>query len=143
MIKKSVIAMANKNLRALPKLRDSISYVYIEHAIVEQDDHSIVMICKDSRIPIPVSSTTCMLLGPGTSITHAAVKTAAENGCMLIWCGSHIQTYYAGGMGETRSSENLLLQAKLCMDSNLHTKVVQRMYLRRFGSIADESYTIQ
>ena len=73
--------MGKTNLRALPKLRDSISYVYAEHAIIEQDDHSIVMICQDGRIPIPVSSTTCILLGPGTNITHAAVKTAAENGC--------------------------------------------------------------
>ena len=25
------------NYRSLPKLRDSISYVYVEHAVVEQD----------------------------------------------------------------------------------------------------------
>ena len=46
--------MAKTNLRALPKLRDSISYVYVEKAVIEQDDHSIVMICMDGRIPIPV-----------------------------------------------------------------------------------------
>ena len=135
--------MANKNLRALPKLRDSISYVYIEHAVIEQDDFSLMILRQDGRIPIPVSSTTCLLLGPGVSITHAAVKAAAENGCMLIWCGDHIQAFYASGTGETRSAENLMLQAKLCMNPELHKSVVQRMYLRRFGSIADESYTIQ
>ena len=70
-----------KNLQELPKLRDSISYVYIEHAIVERDEFSSVAIREDGRIPIPVASTTCLLLGPGTSITHAAVLTAAENGC--------------------------------------------------------------
>ena len=135
--------MAKKNLRSLPKLRDSISYVYAEHAIVEQEDHSIVMICKDGKVPIPVSSTTCLLLGPGTTVTHAAVKTAADNGRMIVWCGEHVQRYYATGLGETRNADNLLLQAKLCTDPNLHIKVVRRMYLRRFGSIANESYTIQ
>ena len=59
--------MATKNLRALPKLRDSISYAYIEHAVVEQDASSIIMIPKDGRIPLPVSSTTCLLMGPGDS----------------------------------------------------------------------------
>ena len=29
-----------QDLHALPKLRDSISYVYLEHAIVEQEDSS-------------------------------------------------------------------------------------------------------
>ena len=66
--------MSKVNYRSLPKLRDSISYVYIEHAILEQDTYSLVAIRNDGRIPIPVSSTTCLLLGPGTSITHAAVK---------------------------------------------------------------------
>lgn len=135
--------MGNKNLRALPKLRDSISYVYAEHAIIEQDDHSLVMICADGRIPVPVASTTCLLLGPGTSVTHAAIKTAAENGCMIIWCGDHIQKFYASGIGETRSASNLLFQAKMCMDPHLHLEVVKRMYLRRFGYIADKNSTIQ
>ncbi len=42
----------NNDLQALPKLRDSISYIYIEHAIIEQNDSSIVAIQKDGRIPI-------------------------------------------------------------------------------------------
>ena len=42
-----------KDLQELPKLRDSISYIYLEHAIIEQDDQSIVAIRKDGRIPIP------------------------------------------------------------------------------------------
>ena len=95
---------AEKNLRALPKLRDSISYVYLEHAVVEQDEYSLVAIRKDGRIPIPVCATTCILLGPGTSVTHAAVKTASENGCMFLWCGEGIQRFYATGTGETRSA---------------------------------------
>ena len=69
-----------KDLHELPKLRDSISYLYIEHAVIEQDDSSIIVIREDGKIPVPVSSTTCLLLGPGTNITHAAVKAAADNG---------------------------------------------------------------
>ena len=53
-----------KDLHELPKLRDSISYLYIEHAVIEQKDSSIVMIQADGRIPVPVSSLTCLLLGP-------------------------------------------------------------------------------
>ena len=103
----------NVDYQSLPKLRDSISYVYIEHAVIEQDNSSIVAIQKDGRIPIPVSSVTCLLLGPGTSVTHAAIKAAAENGCMIAWCGEDALHYYATGMGETRSADNIILQAQL------------------------------
>ena len=73
-----------KDLHELPKLRDSISYLYIEHAVIEQDDSSIIVIRGDGKIPVPVAMSTCLLLGPGTSITHAAVKAAAENGCLIV-----------------------------------------------------------
>ena len=41
------------DLQALPKLRDSISYIYLEHAIIEQEDSSIVAIRKDGRMGLP------------------------------------------------------------------------------------------
>lgn len=131
------------NLKELPKLRDSISYIYIDHARVEQDNRSLVFFSKDGRIPIPISTITCIMLGPGTSITQSAIKIASENGCQIIWCGDEMDRFYASGIGETHRADNLLLQAKLCMDKELHLQVVKRMYLRRFGDITDENLSIQ
>ena len=71
-----------KDLHELPKLRDSISYLYFEHAIIEQEDSSIVVIQESGRIPVPISSVTCLLLGVGTRVTNAAIKAMAENGCI-------------------------------------------------------------
>lgn len=132
-----------KDLQELPKLRDSISYLYLEHAVIEQDDLSIVAIRKDGRIPIPVAATTCLLLGPGTSITHAAIRTIGENGCMVIWCGEKATRFYASGTGETRSARNLLLQAACCMDPDRHMQVVRRMYALRFPGIDTSGMTLQ
>lgn len=133
----------NNDLQSLPKLRDSISYVYIEHAIIEQEDSSIVAIQKDGRIPIPVSSVTCLMLGPGTNITHAAIKAAAENGCLIVWCGENGMHFYASGLGETRSTVNLLRQAELCVNTETRLEVAKRMYIRRFGNITNPNYTLQ
>ncbi len=129
--------------QSLPKLRDSISYIYIEHAVIEQENSSIVAIRQDGRIPVPVSSVTCLMLGPGTSVTHAAIKAVAENGCLIAWCGDSALHYYASGMGETRSAENIILQAGLCMNAESRLEVARRMYLRRFGSITDQSYSLK
>lgn len=78
-----------KNLQELPKLKDSISYLYIEHAIIEQNDTAIVAIKKEGKIPIPIAAMTCLLLGPGTRVTHAAIRALCDNGCMAIWCGEN------------------------------------------------------
>jgi CRISP-associated protein Cas1 len=121
-----------KDLHQLPKLRDSLSYLYVEHAIIEQEDSAIVIIRKGERVPVPIASMTVLLLGPGTSITHAAVKATCENGCMIEWCGEGLMRFYAAGSGETRSAENLLKQARLCMDPEKHLLVVRRLYQLRF-----------
>ena len=132
-----------KDLHELPKLRDSMSYLYVEHAIIEQDDLSIVVIREDGRIPVPVASLTVLFMGPGTRITHAAVKAVCDNGCMAVWCGEHAARFYAFGMGETRSAANLLKQAELCMDEAKHMVVVGRMYERRFPSFPTENLTLK
>lgn len=132
------------DLHELPKLRDSISYIYVEHAHVEQDMMSVVLVREKERIPIPVASLTCMLLGPGTTITHAAIKTMSVNGCMIIWCGEECSRFYASGTGETHSASNILKQAELCMNQSRHLEVAKRMYLRRFSGIDVSQYvTIQ
>lgn len=132
-----------RNLQELPKLRDSITYLYLEHAVIEQNDTAIVAIQKDGRIPIPIAAMTCLLLGPGTSITHAAVRAICENGCMAIWCGEGATRFYAAGIGETRSAKNLLRQARMCMDEKLHMQTVRRMYAIRFPKIKTEHLTLQ
>lgn len=133
----------SKDLQELPKLRDSISYIYFEHAIIEQKDSSIVAIKKEGQIPVPVASLTCLMLGPGISITQSAIKTAAECGCMIVWCGEYADKFYAVGVGETRSAKNMLLQAQLCMDADKHMRVVRRMYEIRFPKINCENMTLQ
>lgn len=46
-------------------------------------------------------------------------------------------------MGETRSAANLLLQAKLCMDTKTHMAVVRRMYEIRFPEVPTQGLTLQ
>lgn len=132
-----------KDLHALPKVRDSWSYLYAEHCKVDQDAKAVALHDVNGKTPVPVSTLTLMMLGPGTSVTHAAIRAFADNGCMLAWTGEEGVRFYAQGMGETRSSHNLLRQARLCMDPALHLQVVLRMYRMRFGGEWDESWTLQ
>jgi CRISPR-associated protein Cas1 len=72
------------------------------------------------------------MLGPGTSITHAAIQVLAGSGCTVLWCGEESVRFYACGMGETRSSRNLERQVLLYADPAQRLRVVHRMYEARF-----------
>lgn len=131
-----------QNLRILPKLRDSLSYLFIEHAIIDQKDQAIEYINAEGHVMVPVAALSLLLLGPGTSITHAAVRTLAENGCAINWVGEDAMKFYAQGFGETRKGYHLLYQAKLASDPQKHMEVVARMYRFRFNETIAEDLSL-
>jgi CRISPR-associated protein Cas1 len=112
-----------QNLQELPKLSDSISYLYVEHCILEQKAHAIEKIDKDGRTMIPIANLTVLMIGPGTSISHAAIKSLAQNGCGIVWVGEDATRFYAHGSGETRRAYHLLHQARLASDPQLRLEV--------------------
>lgn len=122
-----------KDLHELPKLRDSLSYLYIEHAILDQKAKAVELIKKDGRSLIPIADLSVLLLGPGTSITHAAIKSLADNGCTVIWSGQDATRFYASGTGETRKGYQLLRQAELASHPEKRMQVITRMYRYRFA----------
>jgi len=121
-----------KNLRDLPKLRDSLSYVYLEHARVEQTNKAVSVRDEHGETHVPAAALGVIMLGPGTVITHSAVKTLTDCGCVILWVGDGGTHYYAQGHGETRSSRRLLRQAACHADTATRAAVVMKMYELRF-----------
>lgn len=132
-----------KDLRLLPKVRDSWSYLYVEHCRVDQQDKAIAIHDKEGRTAVPCAMLALLMLGPGTTITHAAIRALADNGCMVAWCGEEGVRLYAFGTGETRSSRNLLAQVRLYADPALRLRVVHCMYRMRFAEDLDPSLPIE
>jgi CRISPR-associated protein Cas1 len=131
------------DLHVLPKVRDSWSYLYVEHCRIDREDRAIAIHDERGRVPVPCATLAMLMLGPGTSITHAAVQTCAENGCLLVWTGEQGVRFYAQGSGETRSAENLMTQARLWSDPASHLAVVIRMYRHRFPEPLEAGITLQ
>ena len=116
----------------LPKLRDSLTYCYIEHALIDRKDSAIEYIQKDGRVMVPIAALCTLMLGPGTSITHAAIKVLADNGCTVVWVGEEMTRCYAQGLGETRKAYHQLRQAESVCNPTSHQQVVVNMYQYRF-----------
>lgn len=135
--------MRLRDLHELPKLRDGLSYLYLEHGKIDQAQKAIEFFNKDGRVLIPVASLAVLLLGPGTSITHEAIKTLTDNGCLVNWCGEQGVRFYAQGLGETRKAYALMRQAELVSDPGKRLAVVRRMYQFRFDEELDSSLNIE
>lgn len=131
-----------RDLHALPKLRDSLSYLFIEHAILNQKDLAIEATTQYGRIMIPTANLSVLILGPGTSITHAAMKTLGESGCTVLWTGEDGMRLYAQGGGETHRAYRLIHQAKLVSDEQRHMQVVINMYRFRFDVELEPDLTL-
>ncbi len=128
-----------EDLHILPKVRDSLSYLYVEHASVDRHENSIAIWDKEGCTPAPASSLCLLMLGPGTRITQAAITMLADNNCLTVWCGEENVRFYAWGTGGTRSAAPLLLQARLVSDEGARLEVVKRLYRMRFeGDLAPD-----
>lgn len=132
-----------KNLNSLPRVRNCWSYLYVEHCLVEKKAESVCLIDKAGRVPIPCSSITLLLLGPGTSISHMAMLALTESGCLVAWVGEEAVRSYAFGLGTTRSSANLLRQAQAVSDDEKRMEVVRRLYQMRFEEELEPALTLQ
>jgi CRISPR-associated protein Cas1 len=73
------------------------------------------------------------MLEPGTRVSHAATKLAAQVGTLLVWVGEAGVRLYASGQPGGARADRLLYQAKLALDEALRLKVVRKMYEVRFG----------
>lgn len=131
------------DLHALPKFRDSWSYLYVEHCRIDKQDQAIVLHDQAGETAVPCATLSLLMLGPGTTITHAAVTVLAASGCTVVWSGEAGIRFYAQGAGETRSSAGVLRQAQLVSDPGSHLRVVARMYAMRFPEPLEPGLTLQ
>ena len=108
--------------------------VYVEHAQIDVKDGACVAIdAEGTRTHIPIGGVACLMLEPGTRISHAAVALAGRAGTLVTWIGeAGVRLYSAGQPGGARA-DSLLWQAKLALDDTARLRVVRAMYARRFG----------
>lgn len=131
-------------LKPIP-IKDRVSMIFVGMGRIDVRDGAFVVIdeVNGERKHIPVGSVACLMLEPGTRVSHAAVKLAATTGTLMIWVGdSGVRLYSAGQPGGARS-DKLLYQAKLALDEELRLKVVRKMFELRFGEPAPARRSVE
>ena len=131
------------SIKPLP-MKDRISMIFIQYGQIDVLDGAFVVIDKTGvRTHIPVGSVACIMLEPGTRVSHAAVHLASTVGTLLVWVGESGVRLYASGQPGGARSDRLLYQAKLALDDELRLKVVRRMYELRFGEPAPQRRSVE
>lgn len=131
------------DLSQLPRVRDGWTFLYTEKVRVERADYAIELRDKAGRVPVPIAALSSLMLGPGSTITHAAVLALAESGCSVVWCGENATRFYACGLGETRRAHHLEAQAIAWASKRKHAAVVRKLYLMRFDEELSDDLTLE
>lgn len=117
----------------LPQVKDKYPFIYLERGRLEVDDASVKWIDSESNVVrLPIATLNCLLLGPGTSITHEAVKVIAQANCSICWVGEDSLLFYANGQTPTADTRNMREQMQLSADPKKSLEVARRMYAQRF-----------
>lgn len=118
---------------SLPQVKDKYPFIYLERGRLEIDDSSIKWIDSEANVvPLPVATLNALLLGPGTTVTHDAIKTATAANCAVCWVGEDSLLFYAAGFLPTADTRNLKQQIELAADPKKSVEVARRMFARRF-----------
>lgn len=129
---------------SLPQVKDKYPFIYLERGRLEIDDSSVKWIDSTNNVvPLPVATLNALLLGPGTTITHDAVRTAAAANCAVCWVGEDSLLFYAAGFLPTSDTRNLKKQIELSADSKKAIEVARRMFARRFPDADLKDKTLQ
>lgn len=118
---------------SLPQVKDKYPFLYLERGRLEIDDSSVKWIDSTNNVvPLPVATLNALLLGPGTTITHDAVRTATAANCAICWVGEDSLLFYAAGFLPTADTRNLKRQIELSAQPKKAIEVARCMFARRF-----------
>lgn len=125
-------------LAMLPRIADSLSFLYLQAVRIVQDDTGVCAQVESQRgterVYIPTAALGCVLLGPGTSITQPAMATFARHGTSLVCVGAGGVRSYAGILPASLTTNWLERQARAWADDEQRLNVATRMYTHRFGN---------
>lgn len=135
--------MIRPELQALPQIADRMTFVYLEHCVLNRQDGAITVTDDRGTVFVLAAAISVLLLGPGTKVTHRAMELIGDAGVSVLWVGEHGVRYYAGGRALSHRAGLLIRQAELVSNTRLRLGVVRQMYSMRFPDEDVSQLTLQ
>ncbi|MET9409095.1 type I-E CRISPR-associated endonuclease Cas1e [Streptomyces sp. NPDC002935] len=130
--------LASPTVAMLPRVADSLSFLYLDIVRIHQDDTGVCAEITSERrgtetVYLPTAALSCVLLGPGTSITARALATLARHGTTVLITGSGAVRCYAAALPDSLTTTWLERQTRTWADDTQRLAVATAMYEKRFG----------
>ena len=122
-------------IQEMPRSIDRCSFVYLDQASINIDGGSIIAWREGQKLAIPAASIITVVLGPGSKITHDAVKLLGGVGTCIVWMGADQTRFYAAGRPLSSSSKLVEAQARIVSNSKKRLECAKKMYGLRFPGI--------
>lgn len=123
-------------LETLTSAKDRWTPLYLEHGRLEVDDSSVKWISADGMLcRIPVATVSALILGPGTTVTHAAIKACAESNTLICWTGKESLRFYAFGLTPNHTNDMPRLHAAAWADKRRRILIARAMFRMRFQEV--------
>ncbi|MDO4665076.1 MAG: type I-E CRISPR-associated endonuclease Cas1e [Actinomycetaceae bacterium] len=133
------LAFAKVPVSEQVRLEDRVSYAYIEYARIVQDRTGVVALGTEDgnlfrkTVQLPVGGMAVLMLGPGTSISAAAMTSCTRAGATVIFCGGGGVPAYSHATPLSSSAKWAIAQAKVVSDPALQLAVAKKLYVKQFG----------
>lgn len=122
-------------IQEMPRSIDRCSFVYLDQASINVDGGSIVAWREGKKLVIPAASIVTVVLGPGSKITHDAIKLLGGVGTCVVWMGADQTRFYAAGRPLSSSSKLVEAQARIVSNSKKRLECAKKMYGLRFPGV--------
>jgi CRISP-associated protein Cas1 len=131
-------------LDALSPAKDRWTPIYLEHGRLEVDDASVKWISAQRMVcRLPVATVSALILGPGTTVTHAAIKACAESNTPLFWMGEEGMRFYSFGIQPNHDNSMAREHAAAWGNKKQKEDIARAMFRFRFEDVEVSSSTIQ
>ena len=113
----------------LPRISDRYPCVYLERSRIDCKGNTLLLLDHEGETLLPMTQLAFIMLGPGCTVTRAAVSLAAECGASLLWVGVR---FYADGAALTASNRLVIRQAELSATPKGRLAAARVLYGKRF-----------
>lgn len=128
-------------LLAIP-IAGRISWLAVERGRLEVDGHCLALVRENDLVEIPPAAFAALIIEPGVSITHEAVKLCAENRTAIFWVGEGGTRLYSATSIHANAAR-ILDQSSVHLDPKKRISAARRLYAIMFGEPALPSFSIE
>ncbi|XCB30944.1 hypothetical protein RQN30_06305 [Arcanobacterium hippocoleae] len=141
------------------RIEDRVSFLYLDYCLVRQDRTGVIAIrnshnddndndadphddtpmqgvdsAQIQRLQLPVAGLGVLCLGPGTSISNAAITSCTRSGCTVVFSGGGGINAYSHATPLTSSARWAIAQARMFTSDEYLKEAAVKLYSKQFGA---------